>query len=45
MIINQQSYQEIFHFARKLGIPSIEEGIINMVMSGETSFEEYCRMF
>ena len=45
MIINRQNYQEIFHYSRKLGIPSIEEGIIQLVVNGETSIEEYNRLY
>jgi type IV pilus assembly protein PilB len=45
MMNNRQKYQEIYHFARKLGIPSLEESAIKMVIDGETSYDELQRLF
>ncbi|GAB4281626.1 MAG: ATPase, T2SS/T4P/T4SS family [Candidatus Rifleibacteriota bacterium] len=45
MIINRQSYQDFNNFARKQGIKSLEEQALDMVVAGETSVEEFMRLF
>lgn len=45
MIINRQSYQDFISFARKQGIKSLEDKALEMVLSGETSADEFLRLF
>jgi type II secretory ATPase GspE/PulE/Tfp pilus assembly ATPase PilB-like protein len=45
MIINRQSYQDFNNFARKQGIKSLEEQALDMLLAGETSLEEFMRLF
>ncbi len=45
MMINRQSYQDFNQFARKDGIPSLEYQVLDLVIRGETSFEEFLRFF
>lgn len=45
LMINRQSYQEFFHFTRKLEIPTLEECVIKLIVDGDTSFDEYQRLF
>ncbi len=45
MIINRQNYQDFNSFARKQGIASLEEKALAMVLKGETSADEFMRLF
>jgi type II secretory ATPase GspE/PulE/Tfp pilus assembly ATPase PilB-like protein len=45
MIINRQNYHDFNSFARKQGIKSLEEKALEMVLQGETSAEEFMRLF
>ncbi len=45
MIINRQSYQDFKSFARKQGIRSLEEKTLDMMLNGETSADEFMRLF
>lgn len=45
MIINRQGYQDFNNFARKQGVKSLEERALEMVLAGETSIEEFMRLF
>lgn len=45
MIINNQSYQEIYHFLRKQDIPSFHESVSKMVCAGDSSFDELNRLY
>lgn len=45
MIINREGYQEIAQYARKQGIPSISQQVLEMVAAGTTSLDEYLRLF
>ncbi|NLF96555.1 MAG: Flp pilus assembly complex ATPase component TadA [Candidatus Riflebacteria bacterium] len=45
MIINRQNYQDFNSFARKQGIVSLEEKALAMVLNGETSADEFMRLF
>lgn len=45
MIINRQNYQDFVSFARKQGVKSLEDKALGMVLSGETSADEYLRLF
>lgn len=45
MIMNGQSYQDFVSFARKQGIKSLEQKTLELVLSGETSSDEYLRLF
>ena len=45
MIINRQSYQDFKSFARKQGIKSLEEKTLDMMLNGETSADEFMRLF
>ncbi len=45
MIINRQTYQDFNSFARKQGIKSLEEKALEMVLNGETSADEFMRLF
>jgi type IV pilus assembly protein PilB len=45
MIINKQSYQELYHFFRKQGIPSLLERVSQLIQRGETGFDEIHRLF
>ncbi len=45
MIINKQSYQDFIQFARKQGIKSLEDQAVEMLLAGETSLEEFMRLF
>lgn len=45
MMINRQNYQDFNQFARKDGIPSIEHQVLDLVIRGETSFDEFLRFF
>lgn len=45
MIINQQKYQDFYQFARKQGIKTIEEQVLELIASGETSADEFLRQF
>lgn len=45
MIINRQNYQEFHLFARKQGILTLEEKALSLVFQGETSVDEFNRLF
>ncbi|RCK78081.1 MAG: General secretion pathway protein E [Candidatus Ozemobacter sibiricus] len=45
MMINRQSYQDFFQFARKQGIPTLEDRCLELVAAGETSLDEFLRLF
>ncbi len=45
MIINRQTYHDFKSFARKQGIKSIEEKTLDMMLNGETSADEFMRLF
>lgn len=45
MMIDRQGYQEVAQFARKQGIASLPEQVLGLVSAGETSLEEYLRLF
>ena len=45
MIINRQTYHDFKSFARKQGIRSIEEKTLEMMLGGETSADEFMRLF
>lgn len=45
MIINRQNYQDFNSFARKQGVVSLEEKAMAMVLAGETSADEFMRLF
>ena len=45
MIINRQNYQDFNSFARKQGIVSLEDKALEMVLNGETSADEFMRLF
>ncbi|NLI76789.1 MAG: Flp pilus assembly complex ATPase component TadA [Candidatus Riflebacteria bacterium] len=45
MMINRQSYQDFFQFARKQNIPTLEDRCLSLVASGETSLDEFLRLF
>ncbi|MFZ2960838.1 MAG: ATPase, T2SS/T4P/T4SS family [Candidatus Ozemobacteraceae bacterium] len=45
MMINRQNYQEFSQFARKEGIPTLEEQTLMLVAAGETTFDEFLRLF
>ncbi len=45
MIINRQNYQDFNSFARKQGVKSLEEKTLEMVLNGETSADEFMRLF
>ncbi len=45
MIINRQNYQDFNNFARKQGIKSLEEQALTLLLAGETSLEEFMRLF
>ncbi|MBF0543203.1 MAG: Flp pilus assembly complex ATPase component TadA [Candidatus Riflebacteria bacterium] len=45
MIIQRRDYQDIFQYARKQEIQSIEEQTLTLVANGETSIDEYLRFF
>lgn len=45
MIINRQNYQDFNNFARKEGIKSLEDQALEMLLSGDTSLEEFMRLF
>lgn len=45
MIVNRQTYQDFNSFARKQGVKSLEEKALEMVLSGETSADEFMRLF
>jgi len=45
MIINRQTYQDFNSFARKQGIQSLEDKALEMVLNGETSADEFMRLF
>ncbi|HNX74837.1 MAG TPA: ATPase, T2SS/T4P/T4SS family [Candidatus Rifleibacterium sp.] len=45
MIINRQTYHDFKSFARKNGIKSIEEKTLEMMLNGETSADEFMRLF
>lgn len=45
MIINRQTYQDFHSLARKQGIKSLEEKTLEMMLNGETSADEFMRLF
>ncbi|MBU1108075.1 MAG: Flp pilus assembly complex ATPase component TadA [Candidatus Riflebacteria bacterium] len=45
MIVNRQNYQDFNSFARKQGIVSLEDKALAMVLAGETSADEFMRLF
>ncbi|EKD82808.1 MAG: hypothetical protein ACD_39C01083G0001 [uncultured bacterium] len=45
MIINRQNYQDFNSFARKQGIVSLEDKALAMMLHGETSADEFMRLF
>jgi type IV pilus assembly protein PilB len=45
MIINKQSYQDFYQFARKEGYPTLEQSALELLVSGETSVDEFQRLF
>ncbi|MBF0501675.1 MAG: Flp pilus assembly complex ATPase component TadA [Candidatus Riflebacteria bacterium] len=45
MMINRQSYQEFSQFARKEGIPTLEDQALMLVAVGETTYDEFLRLF
>ncbi len=45
MIINRQTYQDFRSFSRKQGIKSLEEKTLDMMLNGETSADEFMRLF
>ncbi|MDD3149063.1 MAG: ATPase, T2SS/T4P/T4SS family, partial [Candidatus Riflebacteria bacterium] len=45
MIINKQTYHDFKSYARKQGIKSIEEKTLDMMLNGETSADEFMRLF
>jgi type IV pilus assembly protein PilB len=45
MIINKQCYQDFDNFARKQGIKSLEQQALQMLLAGETSLDEFMRLF
>ncbi|EKD84317.1 MAG: hypothetical protein ACD_39C00111G0002 [uncultured bacterium] len=45
MIINRQNYQDFNSFARKQGIVSLEDKALAMLLAGETSADEFMRLF
>lgn len=45
MIINRQTYQDFNSFARKQGVKSLEEKALEMVLNGETTADEFMRLF
>ncbi len=45
MIINKQNYQDFNNYARKQGIKNLEEQALALLLAGETSLEEFMRLF
>lgn len=45
MIINRQTYQDFNSFARKQGVKNLEEIALEMVLAGETTADEFMRLF
>lgn len=45
MIINRQTYQDFNSFARKQGVKSLEEKALEMVLQGDTTADEFMRLF
>jgi len=45
MMINRQNYHEFHHFARKEGIPTLEEQTLSLVASGEAAYDDFLRLF
>ncbi len=45
MIINRANYQAFHQFARKQEIPTLEDQALALVASGETSMDEFQRLF
>lgn len=45
MIISESTYQDFYSFARKQGIKSLEERALELLLAGETSIEEFLRLF
>jgi len=45
MMINRQSYQDFCQLARKDGILSLEQQVLDLVVRGETSYDEFLRFF
>ncbi len=45
MMIGRQSYQEFYQFARKQEIPTLEDRTLALIASGETSVDEFLRLF
>jgi type IV pilus assembly protein PilB len=45
MMINRQSYQEFYQFARKQEIPTLEDRTMELVLNGDTSADEFFRLF
>jgi type II secretory ATPase GspE/PulE/Tfp pilus assembly ATPase PilB-like protein len=45
MIIDRQGYQDFHQFARKQNIPTLEEQALILVARGETSADEFYRLF
>lgn len=45
MMIDRQGYQEFYQFARKQEIPTLEDRTLALVAAGETSVDEFLRLF
>lgn len=45
MMIDRQGYQEFYQFARKQEIPTLEDRTLMLVSTGETSVDEFLRLF
>lgn len=45
MIINRQTYQDFYQYIRKQGIPTLEDKALGLVVSGETTVDEFLRLF
>lgn len=45
MMINRQNYHEFHQFARKEGIPTLEEQTLSLVASGEAAYDDFLRLF
>ncbi|HOY65297.1 MAG TPA: ATPase, T2SS/T4P/T4SS family [Candidatus Ozemobacteraceae bacterium] len=45
MMIDRQGYQEFYQFARKQEIPTLEDRTLALVATGETSVDEFLRLF
>jgi len=45
MMISRQNYQQFYQFARKQEIPTLEDKALRLLSSGETSVDEFLRLF